>query len=107
MAKGASCGSFPSGDADAIELDWEGRDPEEVHRLYLEEPAWARPGCGASKRRMRHREDRELFWDKGLEELSWWLGLGPPPSGRPRVTRHRSNRTTTTTGRVDARGRSL
>ena len=66
----------PVGDGDAVELDWEGRDPEETHRMYLEQrlgEAWV----WGRKRRMRQREDRDLFWDKGLEELLV-LGWGLP-----------------------------
>lgn len=68
------------GDGGAVEVAWEQQDPEETHRLYVEERlegAWV----WARKRRMRQREDRELFWDKGLEELLV-LGLGlPRPDG--------------------------
>lgn len=67
------------GDGDAVEVGWADMDPEESHRLYLEERlggAWV----WARKRRMRPREEQELFWDAGLEELLV-VGLGLPRPG--------------------------
>lgn len=64
------------GDGDAVEVGWLDMDPEESHRLFLEERlggAWV----WARKRRMRPREDQTLLWDAGLEELLV-IGLGLP-----------------------------
>ena len=72
----------PVGDADQVELGWPEMDPEETHRMYVEERlenAWV----WARKRRMRPREDRELFWDAGLEELLVRALKLPRPSDEP------------------------
>ncbi len=70
----------PAGDGGEVVLDWDGRDPEETHRLYVEQRLGEDTWVWARKRRMRLREERTLFWDAGLEELLV-VALGLP---RPR-----------------------
>ena len=83
LVRGERCIHFrPVGEGHDIVVEWDALDPAETHRLYLEEQlgAWV---WGRS-RPMRHREDRELFWDKGLEELMvTGLGLPRPSDDEP------------------------